>query len=108
MCTWDSYVYEKGVLCFLIRKSYVRSIKTCCFVRKYAAIPVQLEIFILLYIGWCVLIIWTFIFNYYYYYYYYYFSCLYYTLSGYNMYRGWTQTDYQNKHYNISQTDEGT
>ena len=23
--------------------------------------------------------------------------------SGYNIYRGWTQTDYQNKHYNISQ-----
>ena len=28
-----------------------------CFVRKYAAIPVQLEIFILQYIGWCVFII---------------------------------------------------
>ena len=28
--------------------------------------------------------------------------------SGYNMYRGWTQTDYQNKHYNIKQKDEGT
>ena len=40
-------------------KSYVRSIKRYCFVRKYAAIPVQLEIFILQYIGWCVLIIWT-------------------------------------------------
>ena len=24
------------------------------------------------------------------------------------MYRGWTQTDYQNKHYNINQNDEGT
>jgi len=24
------------------------------------------------------------------------------------MYRGWTQTDYQNKHYNINQTDEET
>jgi len=23
---------------------------------------------------------------------------------GYNMYRFWTQTDYQNKHYNINQT----
>ena len=23
------------------------------------------------------------------------------TKSGHNMYRGWTQTDYQNKHYNI-------
>jgi hypothetical protein len=28
--------------------------------------------------------------------------------SGYNMYRGWIQTDYQNKHYNINQKDEGT
>jgi hypothetical protein len=24
------------------------------------------------------------------------------------MYRGWTQTDYQNKHYNINQTYEET
>ena len=24
------------------------------------------------------------------------------------MHRGWTQTDYQNKHYNINQKDEGT
>ena len=54
---------KKGVLCFLIYKSYFRSIKRYCFVRKYAAIPVQLEIFILQYIGWCVLIIWTFILN---------------------------------------------
>ena len=30
-----------------------------------------------------------------------------YQISGYNMYRGWTQTDYQNKHYNINQKDEG-
>ena len=28
--------------------------------------------------------------------------------SGYNTYRGWTQTDYQNKHYNINQKDEET
>jgi len=28
--------------------------------------------------------------------------------SGYNMYRGWTQTEYQNIHYNINQKDEGT
>ena len=26
---------------------------------------------------------------------------------GYNTYRGWTQTEYQNKHYNIDQKDEG-
>ena len=63
MCIWDSYVYQNGVLCFAIHKSYVRSIKSYCFVRKYAAIPVQLEIFILQYISWCVLIIWTFIVN---------------------------------------------
>ena len=24
------------------------------------------------------------------------------------MYRGWTQTDYQNKHYNINKKGEGT
>ena len=24
------------------------------------------------------------------------------------MYRGWTEIDYQNKHYNIDQKDEGT
>ena len=41
----------------------VRSIKRYCFVCKYAVIPVQLEIFILQYVGWCVLIIWTFIAN---------------------------------------------
>ena len=45
MCIWDSCIYQKGVLCFLIHKSYVRSIKMYCFVRKYAAIPVQLEIY---------------------------------------------------------------
>jgi len=28
--------------------------------------------------------------------------------SGYNTYRGWIQTDYQNKHYNINQKDKGT
>ena len=28
--------------------------------------------------------------------------------SGYNMYKGWTQTDYQNKHYNINQKEEET
>jgi len=31
-----------------------------------------------------------------------------YRKSSYNMYRGWTQTDYQNQHYNINQKDEGT
>ena len=28
--------------------------------------------------------------------------------SGYNMYRGWTQIEYQNKHCNINRKDEGT
>jgi len=59
MRIWGSHVYRKGVLCFLIHKSYVRSIKYYCFVRKYAAIPVQLEIFSPV--------------HYYYYYYYYYY-----------------------------------
>jgi hypothetical protein len=31
-----------------------------------------------------------------------------YQKSGYNTYRGWTQTEYQNKHYKIEQKDEGT
>ena len=31
-----------------------------------------------------------------------------YQKKWYNMYRGWTQTDYQNKHYSINQKDEGT
>ena len=31
-----------------------------------------------------------------------------YQKNGYNVYRGWTQTDYQNKHYNINQKNEGT
>ena len=29
-------------------------------------------------------------------------------ISGYSTYRGWTQIDYQNKHYNIDLKDEGT
>ena len=28
--------------------------------------------------------------------------------SGYNTYRGWTQIDYQNKHFNIYEREEGT
>jgi len=59
MCIWDSYVYQKGALCFLIHKSYVRSIKSYYFFRQYAAFPVQPEIFIPQYNGWCVLIIWA-------------------------------------------------
>jgi hypothetical protein len=60
MCIWDSYVYQKVYLCFLIHECYIKSVKNYCFVRKYAAVPVQLEIVILQYMG------------YYYYYYYYY------------------------------------
>jgi hypothetical protein len=28
--------------------------------------------------------------------------------NGYNTYRGWTQIEYKNKHYDIDQKDEGT
>ena len=59
----DSCVYQKGVLCCLIHESYVRSVGRYCFVRNYAAIPVQLEVVILQYVGWCVLIVWTFACN---------------------------------------------
>jgi len=48
MCIWDSYVYQKGVLCFLIHKSYVRSVKRYCFHRKYAAVPIQIIIIIII------------------------------------------------------------
>ena len=48
MCIWDSYVYQKGVLCFLIHKSYVMSIKMYCFVRKYAAIIIIIIIIIII------------------------------------------------------------
>jgi hypothetical protein len=63
MCICDSYVYQKGVICFLIDECYIRPVKSYCFVRQYAAIPVQLEIVILQYIGWCVLIIRAVLFN---------------------------------------------
>jgi hypothetical protein len=63
MCIWDSCVYQKGVLCFLIDECYIRSVKSYCFVRKYAAVPVQLEIVILQFIGWCVLIVREFFFH---------------------------------------------
>jgi hypothetical protein len=51
MCTGDKNVYQKGVLCFLIHESYVRSVKRHCFVPNYAAIPVQLEAVVLQYVG---------------------------------------------------------
>jgi len=64
MYIWYSYVYQKAVLCFLIDECYIGAVKRYCFVRKNAAVPVQLEIVILRYNGWCVLIIR----DYYYYY----------------------------------------
>jgi len=33
---------KKSFLCFLIHECYIRSVKRYCFVRKYAAVPVQL------------------------------------------------------------------
>jgi len=57
MCIWNSCVYQKGVLCFLIHKSYIRSIKNYCFFPKACCDFRQLEIFIIQYISWCVLII---------------------------------------------------
>ena len=33
---------------FFIRESYVRSVSRYCFIRNYAAIPVQLEVVVLL------------------------------------------------------------
>ena len=44
MCIRDSYVCQIGGLCFFIRESYVRSVSMYCFIRNYAAIPVQLEV----------------------------------------------------------------
>jgi hypothetical protein len=57
MCIRDSYVYQKGFLCFFVHESYVRSVRRYCFVRNSTAVPVQLELVILQYIGWCVLIV---------------------------------------------------
>jgi len=54
---------KKSVLCFLIRKYYVRSDKRYCFVRQYVAVPIQLQIVILQNMGWCVLVVWTFVFS---------------------------------------------
>jgi len=60
---WDSYVYQKGVLCFLTDECYIRSVKRYCFVRQYAAVPELLEIVILQYTNWCVLIVRAFFFH---------------------------------------------
>jgi hypothetical protein len=63
MCIRDSYVYQKGVLCFFIHESYVRTVRMYCFVRNFAAVPVEFKIVILQYISWCVLIVGTCVFN---------------------------------------------
>jgi hypothetical protein len=57
LCVRDNYVYQKGVLCCLIHESYVRSVGRYCFVRNYAAIPVQLEVVILQYVIIIIIII---------------------------------------------------
>ena len=61
LCAFGTAVSIKNVLCFLIHEGFVRSVKRYCFVRKYAAVPVQLEIVVLQNIGWCVLVVWTFV-----------------------------------------------
>jgi hypothetical protein len=50
MCIRDSYVYQIGGLCFFILESYVWSVSRYCFIRHYAATPVQLEVVVLQYI----------------------------------------------------------
>jgi hypothetical protein len=59
----DNFVCQKGVLCFVIYESYVRSVKMYGFIRKYAAVPIQLKIVIFQYIVLCVLIEWAFVFS---------------------------------------------
>jgi hypothetical protein len=44
---------------FFIYESYVTSVRRYCFVRNYTVVPVQLEIVIFQYTGWCVFIVWT-------------------------------------------------
>jgi hypothetical protein len=40
MCIRDSYVYQKGVLCFLIKKVTSGRLKRYRFVRQYVTVPV--------------------------------------------------------------------
>jgi hypothetical protein len=61
LCVFGTAMSVRKVFCFFVHESYVRSVKRYCFVREYAAVTIQLEIVILQYIGWCVLIVWTFI-----------------------------------------------
>jgi hypothetical protein len=57
MCIQDNYVYQKRVLCFYIHESDVMSVRMYCFVRNYAAVPVELRIVILQYIIIIIIII---------------------------------------------------
>ena len=63
MCIRNSYVYQKGVLRFLIHENYIRSVKMYYFIRKYAAVSIQLKIVVLQYTGRCVLIVWAFVYS---------------------------------------------
>jgi len=64
LCVFGTAVSIKMVFfVFLFIKVMSGQLKGTVLSAKYAEIPVQLEIFILQYIGWCVLIIWTFTVN---------------------------------------------
>ena len=54
---------SKSCSSFCLFMRVVRSVRRYFFVLNYAAVPVQLEIVNLRYIGWCVLIVWTSVFN---------------------------------------------
>ena len=56
LCVFGTAMSVKKVFFVFFYESYVRSFRRYCFVRNYAAVPVQLEIVILRYIVWCVLI----------------------------------------------------
>ena len=43
LCVFGAAMSIKKRCFFLIHKSYVRSVKRRCFVRKYAAVPIQLN-----------------------------------------------------------------
>ena len=60
---WGQLRLSRRCSLFFIHESCVRSVRRYCFVCNYAVVPVQLEIVILQYIGWCVFIVWTFAFN---------------------------------------------
>ena len=48
LCVFGTAMSIKSVLCFLIHKSYVRSIERHCFVRKYAATIIIIIIIIII------------------------------------------------------------